>query len=90
MDRIMKLLDVYPTAKYSGLSTPIPEGKKQYYIREGEYGAFFPGRCCDIVIVDGEKETVLGHFGVLKPQVINNFELHYPGSAIEMSLESFI
>ena len=56
MDRIMRLLDVYPMAKYSGLDTPIPEGKKQYYIREGHCGTFFPGRCCDIVVVDGEGE----------------------------------
>lgn len=58
MDRIMRLLDVYPTQKYSGSVEAIPEGKKQYYIREGSYGAFYPGRCCDIVVVDGEKETV--------------------------------
>ena len=35
MDRIMRLLDVYPTQKYSGSAETIPEGKKQYYIREG-------------------------------------------------------
>lgn len=90
MDRIMRLLDVYPMAKYSGLDTPIPEGKKQYYIREGHCGTFFPGRCCDIVVVDGEKENVVGHFGVLHPKVVKNFELRYPGSAIEMSIESFV
>lgn len=33
-------------------------GKKQYYIREGSYGAFYPGRCCDVVVIDGDKETV--------------------------------
>ena len=53
MDRIMRLLDVYPTQKYSGSAETIPEGKKQYYIREGSYGAFYPGRCCDV-----DKETV--------------------------------
>lgn len=90
MDRIMRLLDVYPTKKYSGLDTPIPEGKKQYYIREGHCGTFFPGRCCDIVVIDGEKETVVGHFGVLHPNVVKNFELRYPGSAIEMNIESFV
>ena len=88
--RALRLLDVYPMAKYSGLDTPIPEGKKQYYIREGHCGTFFPGRCCDIVVVDGEKENVVGHFGVLHPKVVKNFELRYPGSAIEMSIESFV
>ena len=58
MDRIMRLLDVYPTQKYSGSAATIPEGKKQYYIREGSYGAFYPGRCCDVVVIDGDKETV--------------------------------
>ena len=58
MDRIMRLLDVYPTQKYSGSAETIPEGKKQYYIREGSYCAFYPGRCCDVVVIDGDKETV--------------------------------
>lgn len=87
MDRIMRLLDVYPTQKYSGSAETIPEGKKQYYIREGSYGAFYPGRCCDVVVIDGDKETTVGHFGVLHPKVIKNFELRYPGSAIERSEE---
>ena len=58
MDRIMKLLDVYPAPKYSGSAETIPEGKKTYYIREGSYGAFYPGRCCDIIVVDSDKEIV--------------------------------
>ena len=90
MDRLMRLLDVYPAQKYSGSTEPLPEGKKQYFIREGEYGAFFPGRCCDIVVANQGKEEVVGHFGVLHPQVIKNFELRYPGSALEMNLEKFL
>lgn len=58
MDRLMRLLDIYPTQKYSGSAEPVPAGVKQYYIREGSYGTFLPGRCCDIIVVDGEKEIV--------------------------------
>ena len=90
MDRLMRLLDVAPAPRYSGEAEEVTEGRKQYYIREGQYGAFFPGRCCDIVVMDGEKEEVVGHFGVLHPQVIKNFELRYPGSALELNLEKFL
>ena len=49
---------MYPAPQYSGSAEVVPEGKKTYYIREGTYGAFYPGRCCDIIVVDGDKEIV--------------------------------
>ncbi|KAK8809511.1 hypothetical protein WA158_000454 [Blastocystis sp. Blastoise] len=90
MDRIMKLLDIYPAQRYSLSTEPIPEGKWQYYIRASSCPTYYPNRSCEIVIIKGEEEEVVGTFGVLHPKVLKNFSLVYPGCAIEMNLTSFI
>lgn len=78
LDRIMQLLEM----KSSDVAS-----ESSYKIRAGENGSFFPGRCAEI-LVNGE--CVVGRMGVLHPEVITNFELAYPASAIELDLQHFL
>jgi len=48
--------------------------------------AFFPGRGA-VVLLNGRK---VGVMGVLHPNVLNNFHIPFPCSAIEISIEPFV
>jgi len=74
LDRIMLVLSV-PFDKEKG-----------YHIAPSEDSAFFPGRRADI-FWRGQK---VGVFGVVHPIVIKNFDLAYPCSALELSIEPFL
>lgn len=47
---------------------------------------FLESRRVDI-LVDGKK---IGHFGVIHPDVLCNFDIPNPTSALEIDIESFI
>jgi len=51
-----------------------------YEIREGKHPSFIEGRCAEIVV--GKK--IVGVFGEIAPQVLNNFDLEQPVSLLEM------
>jgi phenylalanyl-tRNA synthetase beta chain len=54
---------------------------------------FFPGRAATIIYrsgLEGAKEIVLGALGILHPNVLMNFEIPYPCSALEFNLEPFL
>ncbi|KAI9488888.1 beta subunit of phenylalanyl-tRNA synthetase [Zychaea mexicana] len=66
-----------------------------YWIVESEHATYFPGRSADIhlryLTEQGErKELVIGSFGVLHPEVLNNFELTHPATVLEFNLEPFV
>ena len=48
---------------------------------------YFPGRCAEVVGREGE---VVGHLGVLHPEVLGAFELNMPASALELNIEPFL
>lgn len=75
LDRIMQLMDVKPATDSTG-----------YCIKPAQDPTFFPGRCAAIIV----KGKTIGHFGVLHPDVITNFELNQPCSALEINLETFL
>lgn len=78
LDRIMQLIEIKPSDVHS---------EKTYKIQAGENGSFFPGRCAEILI---NGRCIVGRMGVLHPDVITNFELAYPASAIELDLQHFL
>lgn len=43
----------------------------------------FPSRCAKIMLMDQH----IGNIGVIHPNVLQNYELNYPCSAFELSLE---
>nr|XP_039249843.1 phenylalanine--tRNA ligase beta subunit-like [Styela clava] len=77
LDRIMQLLDIKPSDEI---------GPDKYKILAAENSAFFPGRCADVMI-NGKS---VGKMGVLHPEVITNFELVYPASALDLDLQYFL
>ena len=68
-----------------------PRAGVEYYVRAGDDPAFFPGRCAEVVLVRAGDESVVGHFGVVHPEVLHNYGLvknHcIPTSVLEMDLE---
>ncbi|KAI4882224.1 hypothetical protein NFI96_025672 [Prochilodus magdalenae] len=74
LDRVMQLLEVRP------------DRKDGYYIQAAEDSVFFPGRCAE-VFAHGKS---IGHLGVLHPNVISNFELNMPCSALEIDIQHFL
>jgi phenylalanyl-tRNA synthetase beta chain len=102
VDRLMTLCEVSPTEVYVGTSgtahvkVHCREGW-HYEIRElGEGGTnddvggtYFPGRAAEILLSSprtGGGMIVIGTFGVLHPEVLGNFDIMYPTSAVELSL----
>ncbi|KAH9999307.1 B3/4 domain-containing protein [Russula vinacea] len=67
-----------------------------YYLKERNDPTFFPGRAATIyyragstdAIRDG-KDVEIGRLGILHPSVLEKFEIGYPCSALEFSLEPF-
>ncbi|XP_033006143.1 phenylalanine--tRNA ligase beta subunit [Lacerta agilis] len=74
LDRAMQLLDIPPSKE------------KGYYIKAAEDPAFFPGRCAEIFA----KGQIIGKLGVLHPDVVTQFELTMPCSALELTIEPFV
>jgi len=66
------------------------EGKQvegnYYYIKPSEDPAFFPGRRADIFFNDSK----IGVMGIVHPDVLNNFHIPFPCSALEICVEPFI
>jgi phenylalanyl-tRNA synthetase beta chain len=55
-------------------------------------GTYFPGRAAEILLTspkNGTKEepVVIGTFGILHPEVLGNFDIMYPTSAMELNLD---
>ncbi|KAH7726362.1 hypothetical protein AAVH_06163 [Aphelenchoides avenae] len=76
LDRVMEVLDVPFSSDGSG-----------YYIRASNNPTYFEGRCAEVV---GPKNRVLGVLGILHPEVLANFSLTMPCSAMEINIEPFL
>ena len=59
---------------------------KDYHIKESSNPTYFPGRCADILC----GEQIVGSFGILHPQVLENFDIHFPCSSFEFNIEPFL
>ncbi len=77
VDRIMLMLNI-PL-----VSVGSSDG---YYIQESENETFFPDRRADVFY----KNKVIGHFGIVHPKVLKSFDIGYPCSAFELTLEPFL
>jgi phenylalanyl-tRNA synthetase beta chain len=74
---------------YIMLKLNISTDKKKavsYSIRESKDGTFFPGMQAEVLL----KDKVIGAFGILHPEVLNNFNWTYPASYLELNLEYLI
>jgi len=77
LDRIMLLLEIQRTE---------PGSISGYYIRAADDPTFFPGMTAEVVV----RGTVIGKFGIIHPEVLHNYELSFPASALHIDLESFL
>ena len=75
LDRIMQVLEIPYAAD---------KGSRGYFIRKLDDSTFLERRCAEVV-VDG---VVRGRVGVLHPEVILNFELTQPCSALELNIQA--
>ena len=103
VDRIFQLLDIAPTAAVAAASVTKSKATsgnvgsssndgRQYIIRPFNSETFFPGRSAEILYDDGKGNgpKVVGCMGILHPKVLQNFELSYPCSIVEMSIMDFV
>ena len=103
VDRIMTLTEVAPEAAYSANSAN-PKEEKYRVSREGwtytiapieegdaDAGTYFPGRAASILLTTPDKkQTRIGSFGILHPEVLSNFDIQYPSSCVELDLEALM
>lgn len=51
---------------------------------------YFPGHAASVHVNIGGKDQVIGSFGILHPTVLENFDLKYPVSTLELNIEAFL
>ncbi|VUC23327.1 unnamed protein product [Clonostachys rosea] len=64
-----------------------PDG---YWIEELKEDTYFHGHAAAVHLRLNGKEQRIGEFGILHPSVLENFELRYPVSTLEINLEVFL
>ena len=101
VDRIMTLCEVAPEPAYCANSAN-PKEEQFRVSREGwfytiaplddndwEAGTYFPGRAaCVLLTTPDKKQTRIGTFGILHPEVLKAFDIMYPASCVELDLEA--
>jgi phenylalanyl-tRNA synthetase beta chain len=58
-------------------------------------GTFFPGRAAAVLLTSpkkggGSQRVPVGAFGMLHPDVLNNFDIQYPATCVELDLEALM
>merc|ERR1719183_715517 len=71
LDHVMMLLDIKR------------DPKDGYAVREATDGAFFDGRCAEILL----KGEVIGVMGIVHPQTLANFDIPFPTAALEIRVD---
>lgn len=81
LDRVMQVMDV----KYIGDDVDNRKTACGYYVEASSDEAYLAGRCAAIMYCGKQ----IGQMGILHPEVLANFELNHPTSALEMTVEEF-
>lgn len=88
--------DIHGLCEYVMVKIGVPKSTAEgvyprYNLEEGSDGAFFPGRCMDVILHTAKGEAKkIGHLGVMHPEVLKAYELTYPCSYCEINLEPLI
>ncbi len=88
LDRLMLMLMVDPRSVQPQSS--VSNGSLTYTIQESTRPTYFPGRQADVVLRKGGKEYVVGVMGIVHPEVLKAFDVEFPVSCLEMTIEPFI
>lgn len=104
-DRIMTCAQIQPEEGYAANSlTPeeladlkrVARRGVAYFVRPSADPTFFPGMSADLVLrysgegSQGAGERVVGSLGVVHPTVLQNFDVSYPCSVLELDLEAIM
>eukprot|EP01038_Epipyxis_sp_PR26KG_P009765 gene9765-13136_t len=98
-DRVMTCVQIQPEHGYASNSlTPeeladlkrVARSGVVYYVKPSNDPCFFQGMSADLMLKysDGRPDVSIGSLGVVHPEVLQNFEISYPCSVIEMDIES--
>jgi phenylalanyl-tRNA synthetase beta chain len=84
LDRVMKMLSIDLIDKHTE--------EAGYYILEGDDATFFPGRnaTLQVRLERGQAVQQIGVFGVLHPEVMQNYDLPFSASALEINVEALL
>ncbi|CAH0020187.1 unnamed protein product [Clonostachys rhizophaga] len=84
LDRLLLMLRTpFITREQAGK----PDG---YWIEELKEDTYFHGHAAAVHLRLNGKEQRIGEFGILHPSVLENFDLRYPVSTLEINLEVFL
>ncbi|MGW0604719.1 phenylalanine--tRNA ligase subunit beta [Streptomyces sp. NPDC002640] len=64
------------------------EAGTELIVRKGQYEPWHPGRCAELVVVEGGEERVIGHAGELHPGALKTLGLPPRTSAMEIDLDA--
>ena len=100
-DRVMTCVQIKPEKAYAmnslsgdayGDLNRVGRAGVVYYVRPSADPCCFPGMGAEVVLKyeDGRADQVVGTFGVVHPEVLQNFEVTYPCSILEMDVEALM
>lgn len=101
-DRIMTCVQIQPEKAYAmnsltadafGDLKRVGRAGVVYSVRPSSDPCCFPGMGAEIVLhweEEGREDQVVGTFGVVHPEVLQNFEVTYPCSILEMDVEALM
>ncbi|EFQ98028.1 phenylalanyl-tRNA synthetase subunit beta [Nannizzia gypsea CBS 118893] len=89
LDKVMMMMKSAFIVGEEGLDNAAVKGS-QYWIEELNDPTYFPGHAASVHLRMDGKESIIGSFGILHPTVLDNFDLKYPVSALEINIESLL
>ncbi|KAL3478717.1 hypothetical protein BJX99DRAFT_223633 [Aspergillus californicus] len=89
LDRVMAMLKSAFITGEEGLENP-EVNDSHYWIEELNDPTYFPGHAASVCVRIGGKTHVIGAFGILHPTVLENYEMKYPVSTLEINIEAFL
>jgi phenylalanyl-tRNA synthetase beta chain len=91
VDRVMTCAQIAPTKAYAGNSLKGytgSSGSRMYSVEPIADPTYFPGRCARVLIEESGTKKSIGVFGVVHPEVLKNFGVANPTSALELDVEA--
>ncbi|KAL2799301.1 hypothetical protein BJX66DRAFT_293496 [Aspergillus keveii] len=89
LDRVMSMLKSAFLTGEEGLENP-QVNDSHYWIEELDNSTYFPGHAASVHVRIGGKDITIGSFGILHPTVLENYEMKYPVSTLEINIEAFL
>ncbi|KAL4793574.1 hypothetical protein BDV19DRAFT_366239 [Aspergillus venezuelensis] len=89
LDRVMSMMKSAFITGEEGLENAAVNDS-HYWIEELEDPTYFPGHAASVHVRIAGKDHKIGTFGILHPTVLENYEMKYPVSTLEINIEAFL